>query len=136
MQRRELGLSDGKGHWRVTTGTRESHQGEPLAGKLDILQGLGIHIHCWRVKYSPRFTHGHLHGHHFNIDRIAVAIDCGGDGAFAKAVLDALVARGIFVRMPFAAPQNRCIRISCSTTEELDYFAAALPDALAEAGGT
>ena len=64
-----------------------------------------------------------------------VAIDCGGDGAFAKAVLDALVARGIFVRMPFAAPQNRCIRISCSTTEELDYFAAALPDALAEAGG-
>ncbi|WP_280321257.1 pyridoxal phosphate-dependent aminotransferase [Sulfitobacter faviae] len=64
-----------------------------------------------------------------------VAVDCGRDGAFAKAVLDALVARGIFVRMPFAAPQNRCIRISCSTAEELDHFAAALPEALADARG-
>ncbi len=64
-----------------------------------------------------------------------VAIDCGSDGTFAKAVLDALVARGIFVRMPFAAPQNRCIRVSCSTPEELDIFAAALPEALAEARG-
>lgn len=62
-----------------------------------------------------------------------VAIDCGRDGAFAKAVLDGLIARGIFVRMPFAAPQNRCIRISCGTAENLDAFAAALPDALADA---
>ncbi|NUH64862.1 pyridoxal phosphate-dependent aminotransferase [Sulfitobacter sp. S0837] len=62
-----------------------------------------------------------------------VAIDCGRDGAFAKAVLEALVARGIFVRMPFAAPQNRCIRVSCGRPEDLDHFAAALPEALAEA---
>lgn len=62
-----------------------------------------------------------------------VAIDCGADGAFAKAVLDGLVARGIFVRMPFAAPQNRCIRVSCGTPEQLDAFAAALPEALADA---
>ena len=62
-----------------------------------------------------------------------VAIDCGGDGTFAKAVLDGLIARDIFVRMPFAAPQNRCIRISCGTDADLDAFAAALPPALAEA---
>jgi histidinol-phosphate aminotransferase len=62
-----------------------------------------------------------------------VAIDCGGDGAFAKAVLDGLVARGIFVRMPFAAPQNRCIRVSCGTQENLDAFAKALPNALEDA---
>ena len=62
-----------------------------------------------------------------------VAIDCGRDGSFAKAVLDGLVARGIFVRMPFAAPQNRCIRVSCGTPENLDAFAAALPLALADA---
>ncbi len=62
-----------------------------------------------------------------------VAIDCGKDGAFAKAVLDGLVARGIFVRMPFAAPQNRCIRVSCGTKEDLDSFAKALPLALNEA---
>ncbi|WP_170368811.1 pyridoxal phosphate-dependent aminotransferase [Ruegeria arenilitoris] len=62
-----------------------------------------------------------------------VAIDCGRDGAFAKAVLDALVAQGIFVRMPFAAPQNRCIRVSCGTEAHLNAFAAALPQALAAA---
>lgn len=62
-----------------------------------------------------------------------VAIDCGLDGAFAKSVLDGLVARGIFVRMPFAAPQNRCIRISCGTQEQLGALEAALPAALAEA---
>jgi len=62
-----------------------------------------------------------------------VAVDCAEDGRFAKAVLDGLVARGIFVRMPFAAPQNRCIRISCGTHAQLDAFAAALPLALAEA---
>ena len=62
-----------------------------------------------------------------------VALDCGSDGAFAKAVLDGLVARGIFVRMPFAAPQNRCIRLSCGTDAQLDAFAAALPHALAAA---
>ena len=62
-----------------------------------------------------------------------VAVDCGADGAFAKAVLDELVARGIFVRMPFAAPQNRCIRISCGPKTDRDAFAAALPEALAAA---
>lgn len=59
-----------------------------------------------------------------------VAIDCGRDDAFAKAVLDGLIARGIFVRMPFATPQNRCIRVSCGTPEQLDRFATALPLAL------
>jgi len=64
-----------------------------------------------------------------------VAVDCGGDGAFAKAVLDALVDQGIFVRMPFAAPQNRCIRVSCGRPQDLDAFAAALPLALERARG-
>lgn len=62
-----------------------------------------------------------------------VAIDCGADGMFAKAVLDGLIGQGIFVRMPFAAPQNRCIRVSCGTPENLDAFAAALPLALKDA---
>ncbi|MGR3623893.1 pyridoxal phosphate-dependent aminotransferase [Pseudophaeobacter sp.] len=62
-----------------------------------------------------------------------VTIDCGGDGAFAKAVLDSLVAQGVFVRMPFVAPQNRCIRVSCGPEEDIALFATALPKALAEA---
>ena len=61
-----------------------------------------------------------------------VTIDCGRDGTFAKTVLDGLVAAGIFVRMPFAAPQNRCIRVSAGTRSDLDAFEAALPKVLAE----
>jgi histidinol-phosphate aminotransferase len=64
-----------------------------------------------------------------------VAIDCGADGTFARAVLDALVERGIFVRMPFTAPQDRCIRVSCGRTEDLDALSRMLPDALEEARG-
>ena len=62
-----------------------------------------------------------------------VAVDCGRDGAFAKAVLDNLVADGIFVRMPFVEPQNRCIRISAGRDADLDAFEEALPDALRKA---
>ena len=63
-----------------------------------------------------------------------VTIDCGRDGAFAKAVLDGLIARGIFVRMPFVEPQNRCIRVSCGTPAMLAAFETALPAALVDAG--
>lgn len=62
-----------------------------------------------------------------------VAIDCGKNATFAKSVLDGLVARGVFVRMPFVAPQNRCIRISAGRPEDLAEVAKALPDALSAA---
>ena len=64
-----------------------------------------------------------------------VTIDCGHDVTFAKAVLDQLVARSIFVRMPFATPGNRCIRISAGTETDLNALAEALPDAVAVARG-
>lgn len=64
-----------------------------------------------------------------------VTIDCGRDGDFARAVLAELVARGIFVRMPFVAPQDRCIRISAAPDDALDLFAETLPSALASAVG-
>jgi histidinol-phosphate aminotransferase len=64
-----------------------------------------------------------------------VTMDCGRDGDFARTVLRGLIARDIFVRMPFVAPQDRCIRVSCGRTEDLAAFAAALPAALAEARG-
>ncbi|SFS22055.1 pyridoxal phosphate-dependent aminotransferase [Yoonia litorea] len=62
-----------------------------------------------------------------------VTIDCGHDGGFARAVLSNLVAAGIFVRMPFVAPQDRCIRVSCGTNEQISAFEKALPAALAAA---
>ncbi|HSG56281.1 MAG TPA: pyridoxal phosphate-dependent aminotransferase [Paracoccaceae bacterium] len=62
-----------------------------------------------------------------------VTLDCGADGDFARRVLAALIAQDLFVRMPFVAPQDRCIRISCGTDADLDLLAAALPAALAEA---
>ena len=45
-----------------------------------------------------------------------VTLDCGYDGAFAKRVLDALLARDVFVRKPMVAPLDRCIRASCGPT--------------------
>ncbi|MDG4647387.1 pyridoxal phosphate-dependent aminotransferase [Roseibacterium sp. SDUM158017] len=64
-----------------------------------------------------------------------VTIDCGADGAFARGVLNGLVARGIFVRMPFTPPQDRCIRVSCGTPDDMALLAAALPGALDDARG-
>ncbi|MWD26412.1 pyridoxal phosphate-dependent aminotransferase [Aquicoccus sp. SCR17] len=62
-----------------------------------------------------------------------VAVDCGADGAFARAVLEELGARDVFVRMPFVAPQDRCIRISCGPEAGLAVLAEVLPEALAAA---
>lgn len=62
-----------------------------------------------------------------------VTVDCGLDGDFARKVLSELIARHIFVRMPFVAPHDRCIRVSCGRPEDLELFAAALPEALAAA---
>lgn len=62
-----------------------------------------------------------------------VAMDCGQDGDFARRVLASLIAQGIFVRMPFVAPQDRCIRISCGPEIEMDHVAKALPIALTAA---
>ncbi|MDR5653233.1 pyridoxal phosphate-dependent aminotransferase [Ruixingdingia sedimenti] len=64
-----------------------------------------------------------------------VTLDCGGDGAFARAVRDGLAARGVFVRMPFVPPHDRCIRISAGRPEDLAALEAALPGAMAAARG-
>jgi len=63
-----------------------------------------------------------------------VAVDCGRDGDYAKRVLDALVAAGVFVRMPGVAPLNRCIRITAGTQEDLCVLEEELPRALQKAG--
>ena len=59
-----------------------------------------------------------------------VAIDCGRDGAYAKSIVDGLVERGIFVRMPVVTPLNRCIRVSAGTATDLDAFEAALGEVI------
>lgn len=64
-----------------------------------------------------------------------VTIDCGADGAFALKVLQALIARDVFVRKPMAPVLDRCIRVSVGLDHELDIFAEELPGALAVARG-
>ncbi len=72
-----------------------------------------------------------------------VAIDCGcarlalgkqsatqSDGAIAKAILDGVLARDVFIRKPGVAPLDRCIRVSCGPDADLDLFAGALRGAL------
>ncbi|WP_298257446.1 pyridoxal phosphate-dependent aminotransferase [uncultured Litoreibacter sp.] len=62
-----------------------------------------------------------------------VAVDCGKDGEYARKVLTGLLDQGLFVRMPFVAPQNRTIRLSCGSEQDMDLLAAALPKAIASA---
>ena len=62
-----------------------------------------------------------------------ITADCGHDGDFARALVAGLAKRGVFVRMPFVAPEDRCIRISAGTAQDLDALATALPAALEEA---
>ena len=52
-----------------------------------------------------------------------VAIDAGGDGDHARALLARLQDEGVFVRMPGVAPLDRCIRVTVGTAEERALFA-------------
>ena len=63
-----------------------------------------------------------------------VAIDCGGDGDYARAVLAAVLRRGVFIRMPGIAPLDRMIRVTVGPDEDLALFDSALGEALDEVG--
>lgn len=58
-----------------------------------------------------------------------VAIDVGG-GERARALLAALEARDVFIRMPGVAPMDRCIRVSVGLPDERAIFAERFADAL------
>ncbi|HET9393163.1 MAG TPA: aminotransferase class I/II-fold pyridoxal phosphate-dependent enzyme [Candidatus Rubrimentiphilum sp.] len=54
-----------------------------------------------------------------------VCVDFGGNEA-ATAIMNALLARGVFIRKPSAPPLDRFVRISVGTAAERDEFAARL----------
>lgn len=62
-----------------------------------------------------------------------VAVDCGRDGAFAKRVLDEVLARDVFIRKPAVPPLDRCIRISTGVDRDLDLLEDVFSDAVAAA---
>lgn len=62
-----------------------------------------------------------------------VTIDCGRDGAYAKAILTGLLDRDIFVRKPSVTLLDRTIRVSTGPDAALDLFGRALAAALVEA---
>ena len=62
-----------------------------------------------------------------NLGRVELHRRLGTWGAVLAA---AMVAAGVFVRKPFVAPQDRCIRVTVGREAELDAFEAALPLAL------
>jgi len=63
-----------------------------------------------------------------------VAIDCGRDGVYARAIVDGLMQYGVFIRMPGVAPLNRCIRVSVGPEADMTRFENALPIVLKEFG--
>lgn len=63
-----------------------------------------------------------------------VAVDCGRDGAYARAIVDRLMEHGVFIRMPGVAPLNRCIRISAGVDADMALLEEALPKVLTTIG--
>jgi len=59
-----------------------------------------------------------------------VAIDVG-NGDRARAILKALDAEGVFIRMPGAPVLDRCIRVTVGTPEDRAIFAAAFDKVIA-----
>lgn len=62
-----------------------------------------------------------------------VTIDMGADVTRAKAMVAALAHHGVFVRMPFVPPQNRCIRVSVGDAAALDHLESVWDAAYREA---
>ncbi|GHA15557.1 histidinol-phosphate aminotransferase [Devosia pacifica] len=62
-----------------------------------------------------------------------VTMDTGSNAAFARAILEALATRGVFIRKPGGPGLDHCIRISVGPHEALDILEAELPGAIAEA---
>lgn len=63
-----------------------------------------------------------------------VAIDCGRDGTYARAIVDGLMEEGVFIRMPGVAPLNRCIRVSVGPEADMALFEGALSKVLGTLG--
>ena len=59
-----------------------------------------------------------------------VTVDLGRDGDHARAVLQELGRRGLFLRMPGVAPLDRCIRFGVGLPAELDVLEHELPAAI------
>lgn len=59
-----------------------------------------------------------------------IALDCGGAGR-ALAIMNGLVAYGIFVRKPGVPGLDRTIRVSCGPDREMDVFAQSLAGIIA-----
>lgn len=97
----------------------------------DYLRGIIEQVAMARKKIAETASVNGLHAlvSHTNF----VTIDCGQDGAFARRVLQGLIDQGVFVRMPFVAPEDRCIRVTAGREADLAIFAKALPVALAKA---
>ncbi|MEZ5872218.1 MAG: pyridoxal phosphate-dependent aminotransferase [Nitratireductor sp.] len=63
-----------------------------------------------------------------------VTIDCLRDTAYAKSVMEGVLSRGVFIRMPGVDPLSRCIRVSAGFEHDLDIFAEVLADTLKSLG--
>ncbi|MEN2495122.1 MAG: Histidinol-phosphate aminotransferase [Hyphomicrobiaceae bacterium hypho_1] len=62
-----------------------------------------------------------------------VTVDLLRDERFAQRVMQELLLRDVFVRMPSVAPLNRCIRVTAGAQADLELLEAMLPQALASA---
>lgn len=63
-----------------------------------------------------------------------IAIDCKRDEAYAQAIVASMATKGVFIRMPGAAPQSRCIRVSIGKDQDIALFETAFAQTISELG--
>ena len=63
-----------------------------------------------------------------------LAVNCGRDGAYARALLEGVAARGVFIRKPAAPGLDHHVRISAGTAEDRRLLDQSLGEVLAELG--
>ena len=86
-------------------------------------EGINLQLFLKALRNNCKFIPSHTN---------FIAIDCLKDASFAKSVLENLIKKGIFVRMPYSYPQNRCIRVTVGLDSDIDLFEQNFPIALAE----
>ena len=116
-----------------------NHFGVNKIAQTGALVALRDEIHLREVKERVKLAKGQIEKIAIDNDLSTiksftnfVAVDCGKGGQYATKILQNLIKRGVFVRMPSVEPLNRCIRVTVGEVKDLAYFADQLPVVLKE----
>ncbi len=116
-----------------------NHFGVNKIAQTGALVALRDEIHLREVKERVKLAKGQIEKIAIDNDLSTIksftnfiAVDCGKGGQYATKIMQNLIKRRVFVRMPSVEPLNRCIRVTVGEVKDLAYFADQLPVVLKE----